>query len=330
MTCPGANRPPPMALELDNEPAELEGVREERCGGLAGCESDRRGVAGAMVSPSLPSLSSTSVTSLLESTGVPHAAQNRLASGISLEQEGQRIASGDCITLAGRARLVRLLYGLARDRRIAHHNSCFAAITKCRRSVDAYRQQRHGLDAEKDAQRLQRTAKQTAQNVRTQGVGSVTCPLKHFGEDQTREEHGQGCHSAPNHSPREWRELRQIAEWHEITEQERRPKEAKQHWKAEHRPPLHDEVRRDGHNKNGGEDHGVRYPGGAKQQGKLRKIFRLDQKKSAAHEKHGPVQAAPRASGSGAHRAAHEVRAGNQHQHERAEINERKTSWVLV
>src|SRR6266852_6081161 len=136
MTCPGANRPPPMASELDNEPAELEGVREERWSGLAGCESGRRGVAGAMVSPSLPSSSSTSVTSLLESTGVPHAAQNRLGSGISLEQEGQRIASGDCITVAGRARLSRLLCGLARDGRIAHHNSCFAAITKCRGSID--------------------------------------------------------------------------------------------------------------------------------------------------------------------------------------------------
>src|ERR1700738_2922253 len=80
-----------MASELERKPAELEEEREDRWGGGAGREDVRRGVAGAMVSPSLPNLSAMRVASLLESTRLPHAEQYRLGSGISLEQEGQRI-----------------------------------------------------------------------------------------------------------------------------------------------------------------------------------------------------------------------------------------------
>jgi hypothetical protein len=39
-----------------------------------------------------------------ESTGWPHAEQYRLASEVSLEQEGQRMTSGDCITATENAR----------------------------------------------------------------------------------------------------------------------------------------------------------------------------------------------------------------------------------
>jgi hypothetical protein len=102
MICPGANRPPPIASELERKLAELEGLREERCCGADGCEGARRGGARTMVSPSMAGLSPTSVVSLLESTAEPHPEQYRLASAISLEQEGQRMTSGDCITAAAR------------------------------------------------------------------------------------------------------------------------------------------------------------------------------------------------------------------------------------
>jgi len=89
-----------MASELDTEPAELEELREERCCGVDGWEGARRAGAGAMVSPSVPSLSPIRVLSLPESTTLPHAEQYRLVSGISVEHEGQRMTSGDCITAA--------------------------------------------------------------------------------------------------------------------------------------------------------------------------------------------------------------------------------------
>jgi hypothetical protein len=91
MICPGVKRPPPIE-------SELEGGREERFDGVGECEGLRLGVGGAMVSPSMPSLAPTIVVSLLESTNLPHPEQYRLASGISLEQAGQRMTSGDCIT----------------------------------------------------------------------------------------------------------------------------------------------------------------------------------------------------------------------------------------
>jgi hypothetical protein len=92
-----------MASELERKLAEIEGLRDERCCGVDGCEGARRGGAGAIVSPSMPSLSPANVVSLLESTNLPHPEQYRLASAISLEQEGQRMASGDCITAAMRS-----------------------------------------------------------------------------------------------------------------------------------------------------------------------------------------------------------------------------------
>src|SRR4029077_16691239 len=82
-----------MASELERKLTELEGPREERCCGVDECEGARRGSAGAMVSPSMPGLSPTSVVSLLGSTSVPHPEQYRLASAISLEQEGQRMGA---------------------------------------------------------------------------------------------------------------------------------------------------------------------------------------------------------------------------------------------
>jgi hypothetical protein len=102
MIWPGAKRPPPIASELERRAVALEEGREERCEGAMGCEDARRGVfGGAIVSPSGTSkLASTNVTWLLESTGSPHVGQYRLASGTSLEQEAQRINSGDCIIVA--------------------------------------------------------------------------------------------------------------------------------------------------------------------------------------------------------------------------------------
>lgn len=112
MTWPGVKRPPPMEPELVRETAALEAGREERCGGAATREGARRGVAGgAMVSPSAPTkLLSTRVASLPESTGLPQVGQYRLASGMSLEQETQRINSGDCITLAGMVQIGRVTW----------------------------------------------------------------------------------------------------------------------------------------------------------------------------------------------------------------------------
>src|SRR5260370_34633021 len=92
--CPGVNRPPPMASELERKPAELEGLREERCGGVAGCEGVRRGVAGAMVSPSPPVCSSTNVAPLSKSTRAPQLEQKRPVEEISTRQEGQNIPRG--------------------------------------------------------------------------------------------------------------------------------------------------------------------------------------------------------------------------------------------
>jgi len=40
---------------------------------------------------------------MLESINLPHPGQYRLASAISLEQEGQRMTSGDCIIAAARS-----------------------------------------------------------------------------------------------------------------------------------------------------------------------------------------------------------------------------------
>src|ERR1700676_1044326 len=102
MIWPGAKRPPPMASETERKAVAPEEERDERCEGAMGCEDVRRGVlGGGMVSPSAPSkLSSTNVTWSLESTGLPQAGQYRLAFGTSLEQETQRINSGDCITVA--------------------------------------------------------------------------------------------------------------------------------------------------------------------------------------------------------------------------------------
>src|SRR5216684_6700210 len=94
MICPGVNRPPPMASELERKPAELEGLREERCGGLAGCEGVRRGVAGAMVSPSPPVCSSTNVAPPSKSTRAPQLEQKRPVEEISMPQEGQNIPGG--------------------------------------------------------------------------------------------------------------------------------------------------------------------------------------------------------------------------------------------
>src|SRR6266403_4488263 len=100
-----------MASELERKLAELEGAREERCGGGATSEGARRGVAGARVSPS----SSMRVASLPASTRVPHAEQYRLASGTSAAQEGQRI--GRRLYHRGPGRLSRRLFrGLAHGR----------------------------------------------------------------------------------------------------------------------------------------------------------------------------------------------------------------------
>ena len=80
-----------MEPELESNEEELEGLREERGEEEAGGADGRRGVGGAMVSPSFARLGSTSVAPF-ESIRLPHEEQKRLASGISLEQEGQRIA----------------------------------------------------------------------------------------------------------------------------------------------------------------------------------------------------------------------------------------------
>src|ERR1700704_6135340 len=136
-----------MASELDIKAAELEGAREERCGGSAAWEGTLRGVAGAKVSPSLLELSPTSVASLLNSTRLPHAEQYRLASETSVAQEGQRIERGlyhhrrECLSR-------QLFRGLAHGRGFRQGLIGLAAMGKRRCAVDRDGQRSHGFNAE--------------------------------------------------------------------------------------------------------------------------------------------------------------------------------------
>jgi len=81
-------------------------------------------------------------------------------------------------------------------------------MEKCRRTIDRDGQQSHRLNAKEDAEGLQRAAKQAAEDIGAKSIRGVTGLLKHFGKDQTGEEHRQGRHPASNHSAREWREAR--------------------------------------------------------------------------------------------------------------------------
>jgi len=83
-----------MESELEGEAGELEGGRAERCSGVGGCEGVRRGVVGAMVSPSPANESSTNVAPLLKSMGAPQLEQKRPVEEISALQEEQNIAGG--------------------------------------------------------------------------------------------------------------------------------------------------------------------------------------------------------------------------------------------
>src|SRR5216684_3929160 len=192
-----------MASELDRKAAELEGAREERCGGGTGWEGTRRGVAGAKVSPWLLKLSPMSVASLLDSTRLPHAEQYRLASETSVAQEGQRIERGlyhhrrECLSR-------RLFRGLAHGRGFRQGLIGFAAMGKSRGSVNGDGQQSHGFNAEEDAEGLESSTKETTENVGAERRGGVTCLLKRFCEDQAREEHGQGGDGASDQSARDW------------------------------------------------------------------------------------------------------------------------------
>jgi hypothetical protein len=91
-----------MASELESGPLEETG--RERWEEGDGCEDALRDGGGGRVSPSKARWSSIRVASMPESTGWPHAEQYRLASEVSLEQEGQRMTSGDCITATENAR----------------------------------------------------------------------------------------------------------------------------------------------------------------------------------------------------------------------------------
>src|SRR6266478_4052510 len=178
-----------MASELEREPAELEDAREGRCGGCAALKAARRGLAGARVSPSLAKFSSMRVASMLESTRLPQAEQNRLASGTSVAQEGQRIERGlyhhrrECLSR-------RLFRGLAHGRGFRQGLIGFAAIGKSRSSVNGDGQQSHGFNAEEDAERLECSTEEAAEDVGAERAGGIICLLKHFCEDQTREEDG--------------------------------------------------------------------------------------------------------------------------------------------
>src|ERR1700675_3290544 len=172
-----------MASELERKLAELEGLREERCWGVDGCEGARRGGAGAMVSPSMPSLSPASVASLLESTNLPHPEQYRLASAISLEQEGQRMTSGDCITAAAYSLSTDVRWRLSHCRGSRRGHANLAPMEERRRTVSRDGQQGHGLDAKENAESLQRAAKQAAENIGPERVGRVASLLKHLGKD---------------------------------------------------------------------------------------------------------------------------------------------------
>src|SRR5258708_891510 len=142
-----------MASELEREPAELEDAREERCGGCGALKAPRRGLAGARVSPSLAKFSSMRVASILESTRLPQAEQNRLASGTSVAQEGQRIGRRlyHCAPGCWSQRLFR---GLAHGRGFRQGLIGFAAMGKSRGSVNGDGQQSHGFNAEEDAEGL--------------------------------------------------------------------------------------------------------------------------------------------------------------------------------
>src|SRR6266851_141693 len=94
MICPGANPPPPMASELERKPAELEGLREGRRGGVAGCEGVRRGVVGAIVSPSTPVCPPTKVVPPSRSTREPQLEQKGPVEEISTPHAGQNIPGG--------------------------------------------------------------------------------------------------------------------------------------------------------------------------------------------------------------------------------------------
>lgn len=94
---------------------------------------------------------------MLESTTLPQAEQNRLASGTSVAQEGQRIGRRlyHCAPGCWSRRLFRSLTHCHRFRQDLA-GLALAAIEKSRRAVNPDRQQSHGFNPE-DALPIQET-----------------------------------------------------------------------------------------------------------------------------------------------------------------------------
>lgn len=76
MIWPGVNLPPPIASELEGGRDGLDAGRGGRWGGLAAEDGPLGVEAGAMVSPSRPGASSTSVRAAPESKDWPQFGQN--------------------------------------------------------------------------------------------------------------------------------------------------------------------------------------------------------------------------------------------------------------
>ena len=94
MICPGTNRPPPMASELDGSLAELAGVPGAGRGEAPGGVVFRGG--GASVSASAPAGSlPTMVGAVFKSTGSPHDEQNRPVEATCAPQEEQNMGRRD-------------------------------------------------------------------------------------------------------------------------------------------------------------------------------------------------------------------------------------------
>src|SRR6266403_5666326 len=117
MICPGANRAPPIAPELERAPGELEAGRIPRPEGAGERLEVFKDLAGAIVSCARASESSpTRVAALLVSSRPPHSEQKRAETDDSAPQAGQSIRSKsyhqvyDAIAspIAKRVRLARL------------------------------------------------------------------------------------------------------------------------------------------------------------------------------------------------------------------------------
>jgi hypothetical protein len=99
MICPGAKRPPLMGSEVVKKLGLLEGVRGPRSEVATEGVLREGGVAGAIVSCSMPKSSPAIVASALASTGFPHEEQNFPVGETFAPQEEQNMSERDSTIL---------------------------------------------------------------------------------------------------------------------------------------------------------------------------------------------------------------------------------------